>query len=273
MKKALAIVVAIVFILTASAGCGGGSDAGGGDGGGAGGAPAEAEVAAVDEHQHVWTDATHQSPKTCSECGETDGGPIPHEWIEANYQEPKTCEECGETEGEPLPPAFTSLGFELKDIGASYTYKSCYEDMSDASGEAIVTDVRVMDGDDYYDPKDGYEWVIATCAIEVPESPKVFEIGLEKTDYYSYDLGTVLPVNTVNYYGVDYEVGSKTQILENTATKMAFEIGYLVPSGYDGVIFFLFNDYNSMALDYDDPDLVVTYGDYIDGDTLFFRLR
>ena len=267
-KKIITLILALVLIVSMSAACGGGN------GGDSGAEAAPADNAADSGHEHVWTDATHEKAKTCSECGETEGEPLPHEWIPANYQEPKICELCGETEGEPIPPVFESLGFELSDIGVKYTYKSCYkEDMSDAKGEVTVKDVRITDGDEYFELKDGYEWVIASCLVECAPNPKMFQIGLERTDYYSYDLGTALTANVVNYYGVEYEVVSKTQILESIDTKMDFEIGFLVPNGYDGVILFFFNDYNSMVLDYDDPDLVVTYGDYIDGDTLFFRLK
>lgn len=53
-------------------------------------------------HQHKWEDASCFSPKTCIECGETEGTPRGHNWIEASCQEPKHCIECGKTEGEPI---------------------------------------------------------------------------------------------------------------------------------------------------------------------------
>ena len=53
-------------------------------------------------HTHTWEDATCTAPKTCSECGETEGEPLDHTWQEATCTEPKTCSLCGETEGEPL---------------------------------------------------------------------------------------------------------------------------------------------------------------------------
>jgi hypothetical protein len=196
-----------------------------------------------------------------------------HNWSEANYQEPKICIDCDETEGEPLSPKFLSLGREFSKIGVTYPYKSCYEDKSKATGQATVKDVRVLPGDDYYEAKEGYEWVIATCVVEVEANPKQFQIGFDKMDYYSYDLNTVFPANTINYYGVDHQIENKTKILQNTATIMEFELGYLVPSGYDGVILIFFNDYNNMIIDYTNPDTVVTFDDIIDGDTLFFRLR
>ena len=50
-------------------------------------------------HEHVWTDATCESPKTC-ECGETEGEALGHTWVDANCQSPKTCSVCKATEGE-----------------------------------------------------------------------------------------------------------------------------------------------------------------------------
>ncbi|MGN0279832.1 MAG: hypothetical protein ACI4C4_10820 [Lachnospiraceae bacterium] len=53
-------------------------------------------------HEHTWVDATCTEPKTCSECGETEGEPLGHTWVEATCAEPKHCSICGETEGEAL---------------------------------------------------------------------------------------------------------------------------------------------------------------------------
>ena len=140
-------------------------------------------------------------------------------------------------------------------------------------GKATVKEVRVTTGDDYYEPKEDYEWVIANCIIEVEPNPKVFQIGFDKIDYYSCDLNTVFPARIANYYGVDYEVESKIKTLQSTGTVLEFETGYLVPKGYDGVILIFFNDYNNMIIDYTNPDTIVTFDDIIDEDTLFFRLK
>lgn len=53
-------------------------------------------------HTHTWVDATCTAPKTCSECGETEGDPLGHTWVDATCTEPKTCSVCGETEGDAL---------------------------------------------------------------------------------------------------------------------------------------------------------------------------
>ncbi len=72
MKKMLGILLA--FILLGLTGCG---------------------------HKHTWIDDTCTAPKTCSECGATEGEAKGHDWVEATCTEPKKCSACGETEGAP----------------------------------------------------------------------------------------------------------------------------------------------------------------------------
>lgn len=56
--------------------------------------------------EHVWEDADCTAPKTCSECGETEGEALGHEWEEASCYTPKTCAVCEEEEGEPAGCSF-----------------------------------------------------------------------------------------------------------------------------------------------------------------------
>ena len=67
------------------------------------------------EHEHTWEDATCTTPKTCSECGATEGDPLGHaeETIagkeatctEAGFTEGKKCSVCGKVTEvqEPIP--------------------------------------------------------------------------------------------------------------------------------------------------------------------------
>lgn len=48
----------------------------------------------------TWHDATCETPKTCAECGETEGEALGHVWLAATCETPKTCEQCGLTDGE-----------------------------------------------------------------------------------------------------------------------------------------------------------------------------
>lgn len=53
-------------------------------------------------HEHTWVEADCEHPRTCPECGETEGEPLGHDWTEADCTHPKTCTRCGKTDGEAL---------------------------------------------------------------------------------------------------------------------------------------------------------------------------
>lgn len=53
-------------------------------------------------HVHNWKSATCTIPRTCLECGETEGSPLRHQWRDANCSTPKTCTICNEVEGRAL---------------------------------------------------------------------------------------------------------------------------------------------------------------------------
>ena len=50
----------------------------------------------------TWNAADCLNPKTCAECGETEGEALGHAWVDADCLTPKTCSTCGETEGERI---------------------------------------------------------------------------------------------------------------------------------------------------------------------------
>ena len=75
MKKILGILLVVIMVTTIS-GCG--------------------------KHVHKWTDATCTDPKTCQECGETEGEALGHKWVDATCTKPRTCSRCGEIEGKEL---------------------------------------------------------------------------------------------------------------------------------------------------------------------------
>lgn len=60
-----------------------------------------------DVAEHTWTDATCSSPKTCSVCGATEGDVAEHAWTAATCSFPKTCSVCGTTEGDTLQHSWT----------------------------------------------------------------------------------------------------------------------------------------------------------------------
>ena len=96
--------------------------------------------------QHeVWNEANCTTPKTCAECGETEGAPLGHSWISATCETPKTCEVCALTEGEAKGHSWVEATCE--------TAKVC-SDCHLTEGEAL-----------------GHSWVEATT-----EAPKTCEV-------------------------------------------------------------------------------------------------
>ena len=128
----------------------------------------EAENAAEEEvHTHVWDDATCAEPKTCSDCGETEGEALGHQWKDATCTEAKTCTVCGETEGE-------ALGHQWKDATCTEpkTCTACGETEGEALGhtanEATCTEDSVCSVcGEVLEKARGHEWIDATY-----EAPK-----------------------------------------------------------------------------------------------------
>lgn len=90
-------------------------------------------------HEHTWAEATCTSPRTCVECGETEGTALQHEWTEATCTMPRKCTVCKITKGEPLGHMLSST--------------ACEEDRVCARcGETF--------------PAPGHQYVEATCTKE-----------------------------------------------------------------------------------------------------------
>ena len=172
-------------------------------------------------HEHTWAEATCTEPKTCSECGETEGEalghtwveatcteakhcsvcgeiegePLEHTWIEANYQDPKTCSVCGATEGEPLPADFETYGLTINaEEGGTYDYVTvCSENSSKTTvGHATFSDYRIIEEDAELglEKKDGYEWRALHVSIAFDD---------ENANNYGMSIGRC----NENYYDIE----------------------------------------------------------------------
>ena len=80
-----------------------------------------------------WNDADCVAPKTCAECGETEGEALGHSWTDATCEAPKTCTVCSLTEGE-------ALGHDWQDATTELP-KTCAT-CAATEGEKITTDSR-----------------------------------------------------------------------------------------------------------------------------------
>lgn len=85
-------------------------------------------------HEHTWAEATCSEPKTCTECGETEGEALGHDWKDATCTEPRTCSRCKETEGK-------ALGHDWKDATCTEpkTCSRCGETEGEAPGHKVET--------------------------------------------------------------------------------------------------------------------------------------
>ena len=79
----------------------------------------------------TWNDATCELPKTCAECGETEGEALGHVWMAATCETPKTCEQCGLTDGEAKGHAWKEA-----DCENPKTCTNCSETQGEALGHA-----------------------------------------------------------------------------------------------------------------------------------------
>ena len=71
-------------------------------------------------HQHIWLDATCSAPKTCADCGATEGTATDHNWNDATCAAPKTCTECGATEGAALAHTYGEWGGREQDPSSQW---------------------------------------------------------------------------------------------------------------------------------------------------------
>ena len=251
-------------------------------------------MAACGAHEHSWTEATCTAPRTCTECGETEGEALGHTWTEATCTQPKTCSVCGETEGEaaghvlgdanyqeaavcqvcgesvgePLTPAFLKFGLDVPfmSVGTEYDYTTkCFENDSITTGRAVITDYQIIDADATHEAREGYEWRTATLEVifydENAQNGGYASAWID-TDYYVSDgingkdtEDGELVSSTVNYRGMEYEINSRYDILQQEWTQneeidgvarewvghMQIQLSTLVPVGYDGVMFALFD--------------------------------
>ncbi len=82
---------------------------------------------------HEWAEATCDAPKTCGTCKATEGDALGHNWSEATCETPKTCSVCNNAEGEALGHAWEEATTE--------TPKTCAT-CAVTEGERVITDER-----------------------------------------------------------------------------------------------------------------------------------
>ena len=235
---------------------------------------------------HVFLPATCTESETCARCGETRGEPLGHDLSDPTYQTPATCTRCGETFGEPLTPALSGRTLHELEVGepAPYTTAS-YEDRDvDVTGTAEITDYRVIEGDEIFPAREGYEWHIATVRL-VFSGDDAKKNGAQAAwtygDYYVTDdsMATSEDENGLRPFAADW-YGRRVQCWQKTGAtlendwyddvlRFCWDEGVLVPKGYDGVLL-IFYHYRLAA---DATRLYLPASSVLDENALVFRMK
>ena len=67
----------------------------------------------IANHEHTFKEATCLEPKTCTECGYTEGEALGHDFLEATCEVLSTCSRCGCTQGEYAEHDFAPANLEV----------------------------------------------------------------------------------------------------------------------------------------------------------------
>ena len=146
-------------------------------------------------HSHIWTEATCITPKTCSECGATEGDPLGHSLNDKVIVTEQTCAvdgvvegtctRCGETVTEVLP----ATGDHQVSTWTTTTQATCTEPGSeegvcDVCGETLTRAISMIPHAD-----DGI-WVVTKAATESASGTKVTHCSVcgEEVQSEKYEL-------------------------------------------------------------------------------------
>lgn len=198
---------------------------------------------------HSWMAATCTAPKTCENCGLTDGEAKGHQWEEATCTEAKTCPVCKEVEGEPLGHSWLDA--------TTMEPKTC-EVCALTEGERIITDSRFTTTS--ASPLFG----IWECAIPLDGEAVGME-GMEEMLYtirleFSHDAKMTMSVAPTNMD--DYKAAMMNYVEEAVYAEMA-SYGYSRETAYKA-----FEDINDMTIN----EYVEAYMNSINIEALFDAL-
>ena len=211
-----------------------------------------------DPKGHEWLPATCTEPEICARCEAAQGSPLGHDMTEPNYQTRAACRRCGYTEGEPLSAALSDRTLNELSVGvpAPYTTAS-YEDYGvDVTGTVEIVDFKVIDGDETFPAREGYEWHIATVRL-VFAGDDAKKNGAQAAwtygDYYlpDDDMAAREDENGLRPFAADW-YGMRVQCWQKTGPyteadwydrelRFCWQEGVLVPKGYDGVLLIFYN--------------------------------
>jgi hypothetical protein len=214
-----------------------------------------------------------------------------HVWTLASFQEPKTCNECGETDGRPLAAFFEEKGYQTNmALGQAKDYVTIghLDPNPPVVGQTTVLSFDVIDGNEEYEAKEGYEWqIIRSNTFVDDDNNRVYGIRTRgvMADYYTGELYIISDPEdpsldfSVNFDGVDYECRMIYQSLLSEWTENWYyyeeegEMAVLAPKGYDGIVSIQYNAKSGSYEPFELATVTTDIQDIVDSDTLFFRLK
>ena len=207
---------------------------------------------------HVFLPATCTEPETCARCGERRGEPLGHDFTEPTYQAAAVCRRCGETGAEALPAALAGRTLNEMQIGepAAYTTAS-YEDYDvDVVGTAEIVDYAVIEGNEIFPAREGYEWHVASVRIVFSgddAKKNGAQVAWTYGDHYILDdsMAARADENGLRPFAADW-YGMRVQCWQTTGPyteedwydrelRFSWQEGVLVPKGYDGVLLIFYH--------------------------------
>ena len=235
---------------------------------------------------HVFLPATCTEPEMCARCGETKGEPLGHDFTEATYQTAAVCLRCGETDGKPLPAALEGRALTEMQVGVPVAYTTAsYEDYDvDVTGTAEIVDYTVIDGNEDFPVREGYEWHIATVRLVfsgVDARKNGAQAAWTYGDYYILDDSMAarededgLRPFAADWHGMRVQCWQKTGPYEEAdwfdrELRFLWQEGVQVPKGYDGVLL-IFYHYRLMK---DATRLYLPASTVLDETTPVFRMQ
>lgn len=183
-------------------------------------------------HEHSWQEASCTQPRTCTECGETEGEALGHSPTEATVWEPSVCSLCGEVLGEKLAPAFEQHNIEVMDIadvpteffdgapsqnpetGYLYLEPLLMFYTGNNSRNAVVPgylrliDYSIIESDENHEALEGYEWRIANFEVIFPDMYSGYQLAISDEDFYDiegHDDSAQGSHYTVTWQGENYD--------------------------------------------------------------------
>ena len=228
---------------------------------------------------HGFLPATCTEWETCFRCGLVRGEPLGHDMTQPTFQTPAACLRCGWVDGAPKTPALSDRDLKLLSVGEPAPYATAsYEDRDAAVlGTVEISDYRVIEGDETFLPREGYEWHIASVRI-VFSGDDARSLGAQCAwtygDWYLGDDAMTAPDRdglrafVADWYGTRVTCWQKTGPAEEAdwydrELRFVWEEGVLVPKGYDGVLL-IFHPYCGKALSAEEA---------LEGDALVFRME